>query len=176
MIRLRFLLMLAVASLLMPFSYAQSSTRPHQHSASASGVVVDGAVHPELIPDSIAYRLYFLAVSTGVSASDEDRKQKQLYLRKASLEEGDLNALTSTLTEFRTKFDSVVAQYNQSATAATARNEAPDIHGFLRQIDGLVQSTRNTLKARLSPQGMTQFDAFVRSEKTHMKVHGEEGQ
>jgi hypothetical protein len=64
-------------------SYSQAQTNPHQHDAVAP-VVIDGAVHPELIPDSAAYRLYFLALSTGSNPSDEERKQKQKQLRRFS--------------------------------------------------------------------------------------------
>jgi hypothetical protein len=169
---LRLLLICITFCLVASYSQAQNSN-PHQHDAVAP-VVIDGAVHPELIPDSAAYRLYFLALSTGSNSSDEERKQKQAHLRKTGLQEQDLGALSTTLTEFRIKHDALVAEYNRAAEAATARNEASDIHTLLRDLDELVQSTRDTLKVRLSPEGMTQFDAFVQSEKKHMKVPEEE--
>jgi hypothetical protein len=171
MARLLLALIGIVLCALAPQVQAQSSTTPHQHANTSP--VIDGAVHPELIPDSTAYRLYFVAVSTGPTPTDEDRKRQQAHLGKVGLQEQDLNMLISTLTEFRTKRDALVTQYNQAAQAAAARNEASDISSLLQQLDGLVQSIRDTLKVRLSPQGMTQFDAFVQSEKTHMKVHAE---
>jgi hypothetical protein len=57
----------AVVSVLM-FAFASGAwaqTSPqHQHTITAPNVI-DGAAHPELISDSVAFRLYLVAVSTG---------------------------------------------------------------------------------------------------------------
>lgn len=148
--------------------HAQNFASGHQHPNAP--VVIDGTIHPELIPDSIAYRLYFFTLSVGTNATEEDRNRRLMHLHKVGLRETDLNALVATLADFRTKHDVLVTQYNASADAALARNEAPDTAHFLRQLDALVQSTRDTLKLRLTPAGMTQLDAFVQSEKKMMRV------
>lgn len=137
----------------------------------ATSAVIDGAVHPELIPDSTAYRLYFVTVSTRQAPTDEDQKCQRAHLNKIGLKDGDLGVMVEILTEFRMQHDALVGQYNQAAERATARDEVPDTAGFLRQLDGLVQSTRDTLKLRLTPGAMTQLDAFVQSEKKHMNMH-----
>jgi hypothetical protein len=79
--------------------------------------------------------------------------------------------IKDALTEFRTSYDTLVTQYNQSAQAAEARNEVPDISNFFRQLDGLVQDTRERIKLRLAPGALSQFESFVQLEKKHMKVH-----
>jgi hypothetical protein len=46
---------------------AQTPQTPqHQHS---DANVIDGAIHPELIPDTVAYRLYLIAVSENPTPS-----------------------------------------------------------------------------------------------------------
>lgn len=82
--------------------------------------------------------------------------------------------LVSVLSDFRTKYDALVVEYNESAKLALARNAAPDTAGFLRSLEGLVQVTRETLGLRLSAQSMARFHSFVMSEKKNMKVQPED--
>lgn len=151
-----------------PLGRAQNSTTAH-HQASASPMI-DGAAHPELIPDSMAYRMFFVSISLGANAAAADQKGQQSRLNAIGLEAGDQEILAGIMADFRAKHDALTAQYNQAAQAATARNEPSDINALLQQLDQLVQTTRDSLKAHLSSKGMTQFDAFVQSEKRHMKV------
>ena len=154
-----------------PLGKAQDAATPHQH-ASASPMI-DGAVHPELIPDSAAYRLYFLSISTSLNANDAERNRQRARISLVGVNDDDAQALAVVMNDFRMRYEAFVAQYNQAAEAAATHNEAPDIGGLLRQLDELVRTTRSALKARLSAQGLTQFDAFVQSEKQHMKVPAE---
>ena len=55
----------------------------HQHNPTEG--IIDGAVHPELIPDSEAYRLYFLVVSEPRNAVAEDRNRQLAHLAPLSL-------------------------------------------------------------------------------------------
>jgi hypothetical protein len=147
---------------------AQSSATPHQHASTSA--VIDGAVHPELIPDSMAYRTFFVSISLRVNPTAADQKGQQSRLNAIGLEESDREILAGIMADFRAKHDALIAQYNQAAEAATARGESSDINTLFQQLDQLVQTTQDSLKARLSSKGMTQFDAFVQSEKRHMKV------
>jgi hypothetical protein len=169
MVRLLLLLILIAYSMVLPPTRAQSTAHSLHHESTPT---IDGAVHPELIPDSIAYRLHFLTVSTGPNPSEEEKKRQRAHLNKIGLQDLDREILTLILKEFRTKHDALAAQFNQAAEVTLARNQVPDTTGFLRQLDELVQLTRDTLKLRLPPQAMTQFDAFVQSEKKHMRTHG----
>lgn len=162
------LILIAYSTFVLP-ARAQNTAHSQQH---GSTPMIDGAVHPELIPDSIAYRLYFLIASTGTNPTAEDRKHQRAHLNKIGLEDLDREIVVDILAEFRTKYDALEAQYNDAAKAALSRNQVPDTASFLAQLDDLVQSTRDALKLRLTPQAMTQFDAFVQSEKKHMRIPG----
>ena len=151
-----------------PLGRAQSSATPHQHASTSP--TVDGAVHPELIPDSMAYRTFFVSISLRVNPTAADQKGQQSRLNAIGLEESDREILAGIMADFRAKHDALIAQYNQVAEAATVRGESSDINTLFQQLNQLVQTTRDSLKARLSSKGMTQFDAFVQSEKRHMKV------
>ena len=42
--------------------------------------MIDGAVHPELIPDIAAYRLYLLAVARSATPTEQERRHQAAQL------------------------------------------------------------------------------------------------
>jgi hypothetical protein len=167
----RFLLLfVCIASVPLRPINAQKSANAHQHDVP----LIDGALHPELISDSVAYRLYLSTISLGSNPTDTDLKRQRAQLSQIGLQDNDREALRSALVEFRAKYDDYVKRHNQSAEAAEGRSEQVDVHAFVRQLNDLVKATRITLRQRLTPAGLTQFEAFVQAEKTKMKVQPEE--
>jgi hypothetical protein len=158
-------LVLALLIAVCPSTWAQSP--PHQH---ATPNVIDGSTHPELIPDPLAYRLYLTALATDQTASEASQEGQNAHLMKTGLGESDKQTLISILSDFKAKYDALVAEYNDSAKAALARNQTTDVRGLLTKLNGLVQSTRDTISVRLSSQGAAQLHSFVMSEKKNMKV------
>ena len=142
---------------------AQSPPQEHEH---AAPTVIDGAVHPELIPDSVAYRLYLISVSTAQNPSEAEQQRQRRQLVKTGLADTDQQLLVGVLSYFRAQYDALVTEYNDSAKAGNA----PDVHSLLKGIDDLVQSTRDTISVRLSSRGAAKLHAFVVSEKKNMKV------
>ena len=159
----------AVAGVLMvPIgARAQSAPLQHQHTAPS---LIDGSVHPELIPDSVAYRLYLVAVSTGQNPTAAELQGQRAHVLKIGLTDADQQIFIGIVSDFRSKYDALVSAYNDSAKAAAARNEATDVNLLLTQLDALVQSTRATVGTQLSTQGATKLNSFVLSEKKNMKV------
>lgn len=151
-------------------TWAQSPPQ-HQHNV-ATPNLIDGAVHPELIPDAVAYRLYLFNLSTGPAANTDQAEQtrQRAQLMSTGLVETDQQLLIGILSDFRSKYDALIAEYNQSAKAALARNETTDVHTLLKKLDDLVQSTRDTISVRLSAEGAAKLHAFVVSEKKNMKM------
>lgn len=136
--------------------------------------MIDGAEHPELVPDSTAYRLYFIVVSETPNPSDEQKRRQLAHLRKIGLGGGDLQSLISALETFKLQYTDLIARYNESAEEAINAGAEPDINTFLLQRDGLVQSTRDKLKSLLTPEGLLRLDALVQAEKKSMKVPAKE--
>jgi hypothetical protein len=95
-------------------------------------------------------------------------------LAQIALSDADRKAIVPILTNFKIQYESLVRAYNQEATAAWSRGEKPDAVSFLVQRDQIVQSTRDALNAKLSPDGTARFDAHVKAEKKRMKVNGNE--
>jgi hypothetical protein len=85
----------------------------------------------------------------------------------------DQQMFVSVLSDFRAKYDALVAEYNESARAALSHNETTDVHVLLNKLDALVQSTRDAINVRLTSSGAAQLHSFVQSEKKNMKVTGD---
>jgi hypothetical protein len=141
----------------------------HVH-ASATDGIVDGAANPELVPDSVAYRLYFIAVSEKPNPTPEEATRQLAHIRRIGLEDTDQNALIDVLTEFKTRYDEMVTQFNAIAEADTAAGTRPDIATFLRNRDKLIQDVREALARALSQEGVAKLNNHVQAEKKNMKV------
>ncbi len=156
-------------------SSAQSSETPSiPHHANFS--VVDGSVNPELIPDNTAYRLYFVMTSRPTTPTDSQKYHQHLQLAKVRLTDADEQVAVNILATFYTQYQSLIATYNATATAALARGEEPNVNALRSQRDQLVQSTHDTLQNALSSTGWSLLDAFVQHEKTKMKIDISGGQ
>jgi hypothetical protein len=122
-----------------------------------------------LIPDTLAYRLYFIAV-TSLPTTPANLQQAQL--KSAGLPPVDIQAATKVLADFRTAYDSLSNSYNQAVQASDTTGVQPDANLFAAQRDTLVANARAALQKALSPSGMQKFDAYVQGEKTRMKTSG----
>lgn len=143
----------------------QNSTSAHHH---AQASVIDGATHPELIPDLTAYRLYFVTVSRQPDATNDEIKHQAAQLAKIGLTDADRKILIAILATFNSQYRSLVKAYNEEATAANG--EGTGIGSFQLQRDQIVQTTRDTVKARLSAGGWALLDTHVQGEKKNMKL------
>lgn len=149
-------------------AWAQTSLPQHTH---PNVTVVDGAIRPELIPDTTAYRLWLTSVSLPPNATDKQRHFQQGHLTKVQLSSADYQELLSVLTDFRTHYLALIAIYNKSAKAALLNGGQADLKGFLQQLDDLVSSTRDAITQRLSQEGAARIEAHVQGEKSHIQLH-----
>ncbi|HMG84319.1 MAG TPA: hypothetical protein VK574_01170 [Terracidiphilus sp.] len=150
------------------------SQQAHQNPQSP---VIDGSVHPELIPDLTAYRLWFVSVSRGPISTDAEMKHQAAQLNRALLGAQDQKIVIGILATFKTQYLSLIASYNAEATAAWAKGGSPNAADFMLQRDQIVQSTYDALKANLSASGWALLDAHLNAEKHFMRLsQREDGQ
>ena len=114
---------------------------------------IDGAVNPELIPDVVAYRLFFSAAAEGSSPSSLQVVRQDAKLRPIQLAPDDKAALVDALSEFK----------NNIAQALTLPSPVP---GYL---DATAQATVDRLRTKMSAGGFQRMEAYVRSQKRLMK-------
>lgn len=173
-------LFLLVTAIVLPFGPISSATRqsePMQHMSTSAAAqhqhaapnIIDGAVHPEMIQDKDAYRLFFITVAADPNVT-EDVSRQRAFLRPL-LDENSLAAAQTILSDFKTRYQAAIARYNASATAAQANNTTPpDIGAFLSERDGVVLSTKAAMEKALGEKVWAQFDRHVQREKRRMKV------
>lgn len=147
----------------------QTPIQTHDHTLNNANVI-DGSVHPEMIQDKDAYRLFFLTVATGSAATLEDTNRQRAFLRPMQLSESQLLTAQAILADFKTRYQSASAKYNASAEAALANNMTPDIEAFLKERDDIVLSARVAMEKTLGQETWSRFDAHVQKEKRRMKV------
>ena len=150
------LLMLAMA-ILPGAGYSQSKPQV--------ATVIDGAKHPELIPDSTAYRLYLMTVSS----MPADLQVSQL--RSAGVSAEKLPKAMTILADFKSQWDHLRDTYNESTKLNPSDQSKLD--NFLKLRDALVTSTRRQLQAQLGDEVMSAFDSHVQHEKARMKISAE---
>jgi hypothetical protein len=148
--------------------------RDHDGRSFRAGII-DGAKHAEQIPDSAAYRLFFIAVSEVPSPTEKQQARQLAFLRGTGLDESDVLTAIPLLAIFKVQYASLISRYNQAVAAANANATTADVATFLRQRDELVQSTREALRTNLTPDGMARLHEHVQREKTRMKVASKEG-
>jgi hypothetical protein len=174
-LNLRNILLLTAAGVLAfaltPSLSAQQNSSPsmsHRHSAPQP--MIDGEVHPELIPDESAYRLVFVVLGLPTNATDAEEQLRNLRLNDVGLSVSDAQAAAPVLDWFKVRYADMINTFNDSAHAISANGGTPDIQSFDVARDGLVQATRDQLKQMLSPPGMAALDGFVHREKAKMRV------
>lgn len=140
----------------------------------ASSAIIDGAEHPELIPDLTACRLYLAAVSEPPDPTVEQRNRQNARLRKIGLDAVDLRTLMTILADFYSGYHGMIDKYNEDAMAAWERLQRTDKAPLLLQRDDLVRSTRDNLKRALSSDGWARFEAYIQGEKSHMRISASE--
>lgn len=145
----------------------QSPTMVMDHNSAALNNVIDGAEHPELIPDLTAYRLWLLAVSADVQDKpDKSETARKAHLRAAHIADADISTADAILVQFRSDYSRLVANYN----ASRAAGQQPSLDFFVTQRDLLVQQTAGSLQSKLGSDSFSNLQGHMQAEKAHMKI------
>lgn len=168
------LVLLAIISITSP-AQSQTTTPTHQHAM--AGPAIDGSVHPELIPDLTAYRLWLVMVSVPPAPTDNQKYRQNLQIAKIGLSDSDQSLLVPILADFYTQYHKLIDDYNAEATAAWATHgQVPDIASMQSQRDQLVQSFHDQLRVALTSNSWILLNGHVQSQKKKMKLFIAEAQ
>jgi hypothetical protein len=135
---------------------------------------IDGAKHPELIPDDVAYRLVFLAIAEPESAPPARLALARAKIAPAGLSADDTAAFLTLLTAFRKEFDALNAQetdlLQRNFAVHPLSTVAEQLRGIRAQRAKLFADTIAALPARLSDEGMAKLEEHLQREKHAMKM------
>jgi len=149
-----------VTSVLLTFTLSQfANSQSHANHTAPS--VINGAEHPELIPDSVAYRLIFTTLS-----QPGDAKLQAAQVAAIGLNEDDTKIMIKNLNSFRTAFDILVTNYND----ALSKRQQPNPDTFNLQQELLLSNSRGAIESGLSKDGAALLKAWVQNEKRNMHL------
>lgn len=161
-------MILTLLFLIVPlFASAQQAQMNHVMSKIT---VVDGEKNPELIPDLTAYHSFFLHLTTSVNPTAAEAGRQGFGLNSLGLSGTEQIRAITILRNFRDSRDSLISNFNASATVAQAQGQ-PISDALLRQqLDDLTNATKTAFATSVSPSGVGNLDASVQQHKSHIRI------
>jgi methionine-rich copper-binding protein CopC len=154
-------MLLSVLVLIACSMFAQEQS--HAHRVPTASIV--GAHDPSAIPDSVAYRLVFLAFSEPLSPSSEQIRRQNSKLSSINLSPSDQTRIKEIIGRFQNDYQSLEAEFKAKKSATDSRG----IEFSQRQSD-LVNNTKATIESHLTSEGKEKFAQFVQREKARMTI------
>lgn len=145
-----FAVLLAVLFLAVPAYSQQKRVLP--------AGTIDGSVHPEQIPDSVAYRLFFVQTALPTGAAADELARQKAQLARIGLNDVDRVALASALSIFYAENAAFLDKYSKGD---------PDGKAIATR-DSITQETINRLHGLLSLDGQHALGQFIQQEKRAM--------
>lgn len=161
----------AITSLLTAAAFSSlAQTQPSPKNNLHPPGTIDGSKTPEQIPDDVAYRLFFRAVSEPSNASPAQRERLRVKLLRAQLSDADLTPLVEALGNYHDGREAWERSYQQALSKSGALNASTVNAQFVAERDVLIKNTRDSIAARLSANGFIQLDRLVQMEKRNMVI------
>ena len=121
-----------------------------------------------LIPDSTAYRLWFVVQGTNPNASQDELLTQRGRFKKLGLSDDDSDRLSGTLTKFKVEYKQLIDEYNSFVKNVYPAVTEADLRAFLTKRDALVDKFVAQAKQELSPRGASRLNSIIQSEKAYM--------
>ncbi|HEX3683890.1 MAG TPA: hypothetical protein VHU83_15250 [Bryobacteraceae bacterium] len=120
---------------------------------------IDGSKTPELIPDSVAFRMFFEAISEPPQPTAEQVRRQRSKLLRAQLSEGDLNVVQSEMETFHTSVQQLEVDYAAALKAASMGTQQFDAQAWQARRDAITDSARLALQQHMTPSGFKLWTA-----------------
>ena len=130
--------------------------------------MIKGSEHPELVPDSVAYRSWFSIAGDALEDRTKHPEQVQSVFSMTRLSEADQATLKGIVLTWQKQEKQLVSAYNAKIEEA---NRARDFKGYAIQVKfrhdhaDLALATAKIAKESLSPEGANKFAQFIQGHK-----------
>jgi hypothetical protein len=135
---------------------------------------IDGAKHPELISDDVAYKMLFLSLMEPENLTDAQKARQQAKLRTIGFSEKDGAALLAALGDFRDRLADLAGRTQDilKVTPNPARDspEWQELSDIEQQTNTTVTDTVEALRTGLTPEGFGKFQARMLDFKRTIKA------
>jgi acetylornithine deacetylase/succinyl-diaminopimelate desuccinylase-like protein len=112
---------------------------------------IDGAKNPELIPDDVAYSLFFRFLSD--RQSEEEKNSMRAYVKQSALNGVNVDALLAVGNEFKKKVAVVDAQAKALRDQNPNQPDERAANAFRKQYKAITMELTASLPARLGAKG-----------------------
>jgi hypothetical protein len=126
---------------------------------------VDGAKHPELIPDDIAWQTFIVFTSHLEESSPGLRNAQLRDLAAQGVSPSDLTTLVSILSEFHANHKPLLARLLDPATTDSDRTTQ------ITQRKELITGARRAIEQSLTPEGVALLRAYVQKMKAGIRLY-----
>lgn len=132
--------------------------------------VVDGASHPQEIPETVAFRMFYRALAQPANATPEQIDMQRALVSSATLSESDLKQLFWVMADYRASLDNLrhnvklARQLPKGVDEATAQR-------LTAERDQIVEQATANLTATLSKEGMAHLHELILSERKNMAIY-----
>jgi TPR repeat protein len=128
---------------------------------------IKGSAHPELIPDSVAYRMWFSQVGHALDDEAKMPGQVQAVFSMTNLSEADQAALKGIVITWQQQEKQLVSAYNAKIEEANRTRDftyAIQVK-FHHDHADLALATAKIAKESLSTEGSKTFEQFIQGQK-----------
>ena len=150
----------------------QQAVDPHIHSTTPANII-DGSIHPEMIQDREAFRLFFLAAATDVNPMPGEKERQRAMLSPARLSEEELAISSTVLAEYKGQYEAAVQGYNDAVASARSPEQLPDGKQLVAELNALALAAKAKLESSISGASSLRLYAHVQGEKSKMRVTAE---
>ncbi len=147
----------------------QQIVAPHLHSFAPANII-DGSVHPEMIQDGEAFRLFFLAAATGSNPSPEEKERQRAMLSPTQFSEQELAMASAVLADYKGQYEAAVQRYNDAVASAGSPEQLPAGKQLVAELDALALAAKTKLESSISGASSLRLYAHVQGEKSKMQV------
>jgi hypothetical protein len=98
--------------------------------------IIDGSKDPQLIPDVVAWRLWFVSVALPTGASEAAQARRRVQLKAAGLKGRDITAAASAVATFKTSYDHLIGAYNDSIAEYHSTTHKPEVYNTIGGVRG----------------------------------------
>jgi TPR repeat protein len=135
--------------------------------------MINGREHPELIPDSVAYRSWFNQVGHVLADEAKMPGHVQAVLSVIGLNEADQAKLVRIVLVWQQQKEELVSAYNAKIEEANRTRDFtyPIQVKFRHDYADLALATAKIAKESLSPEGAKKFEQFIQAQKSAISMN-----
>lgn len=125
--------------------------------------LIDGSKTPDLIPDSMAFRLVLSGFAEPANPTPEQAARQRRKLANIAKTDADLKAFSAVLAGFQERYAEMRKQYQKNPSLKFGSPYAPSR-------DALVADTMDQLNQKITSDTMIRFRAYVMNAKARMVI------